>query len=129
MAEEQKKSFLIYFDVYSSISFLPPEQRGELFSALFEYAQAEAEKPTEQSAVLSRHTAMSTETRMAFYFMAKTIQRDTEKWRQKHVRYQQAALRRQQDAQAEKERSGMAQYVQRLAEAPKDRPDGAWKHV
>lgn len=129
MAEEQKKSFLIYFDAYSSISFLPPEQRGELFSALFEYAQAEAEKPTEQSAVLSRHTAMSTETRMAFYFMAKTIQRDTEKWRQKHVRYQQAALRRQQDAQAEKERSGMAQYVQRLAEAPKDRPDGAWKHV
>ncbi|MDO4315577.1 MAG: DUF6291 domain-containing protein [Oscillospiraceae bacterium] len=118
---ETKKSFLIYFDAYPVVSGLPPEQRGELFSALCEYAQAEAERPTEQSAVLSMHPAMSTETRMAFCFMAQNIQRDTEKWRQKHVRYQQAALRRQQDARAEKE--SMAQYVQRLAGAPENRKD------
>lgn len=127
MAETQKKSFLIYFDAYPVVSTLPPEQRGELFSALCEYAQAEAEKPTEQGAVLSRHPAMSTDTRMAFSFMAQNIQRDTEKWRQKHVRYQQAALRRQQDARAEKE--SMARCVQHLAGTPKDRSDDAWKYI
>nr|WP_326186406.1 DUF6291 domain-containing protein [uncultured Oscillibacter sp.] len=119
---ETKKSFLIYFDAYPLVSNLPPEQRGELFSALCEYARAEAEKPTEQSAVLSGHPAMSTDTRMAFSFMAQNIQRDTEKWRDKHVRYQQAALRRHEEARAEK--GGMAQYVQRLAGASKDGAEG-----
>lgn len=121
MAEEPKKSFLIYFDAYPSISTLPPEQRGELFSALFEYARAEAEAPTDQSDILRRHETISTETRMAFYFMAQTIQRDTEKWRQKHVRYQQAALRRQQEAQADKEQSGKWR--------PKGGPDSAWNYM
>lgn len=120
---ETKKSFLIYFDAYPVVSGLPPEQRGELFSALCEYAQAEAEAPAEQGDILASHPAMSTETRMAFCFMAQNIQRDTEKWRQKHVRYQQAALRRQQDARAEKE--GLAQYVRRLAGTPKERAEEA----
>lgn len=128
MAEQQKKSFLIYFDAYPIVSTLPPEQRGELFSALCEYAQAEAEQPTEQDAVLRGHPAMSSDTRMVFYFMAQNIQRDTEKWRQKHVRYQQAALRRQQDARADRE-SSMAPYVQRLARAQKDRDDDGWKYI
>lgn len=124
---EKKKSFLIYFDTYSSICGLPPEQRGELFSALFEYAQAEAETPAEQGDILALHPAMSTETRMAFYFMAQTIQRDTACWRQKHARYQQAALRRQQDARAEKE--SVTQCVRRRAETPKEKVEEAWKYV
>lgn len=129
MAETQKKSFLIYFDAYPIVSTLPPEQRGELFSALCEYAQAEAEaeRPTEQSAVLDRFPAMSTDARTVFYFMAQNIQRDTEKWRQKHVRYQQAALRRQQDARAEKD--SMAQYVRRMAKKLGEGTEDAWKYV
>lgn len=125
MAETQKKSFLIYFDAYPIVSTLPPEQRGELFSALCEYAQAEAERPTEQGAVLDRFPAMSTDARMVFYFMAQNIQRDTEKWRQKHVRYQQAALRRQQDARAEKD--NMAKYVRQMAKNLGE--EDAWKYV
>lgn len=125
MAETQKKSFLIYFDAYPIVSTLPPEQRGELFSALCEYAQAEAERPTEQGAVLDRFPAMSTDARAVFYFMAQNIQRDTEKWRQKHVRYQQAALRRQQDARAEKD--SMAKYVRQMAKNLGE--EDAWKYV
>lgn len=95
-----KKGFVLYFDNYPSIAPLPSEQRGEILSALFEYAQEEAEKPTELSAVLSRHPALSMESRMACCFMARNIQRDTEKWREKHTRYAKAARER-----AEKEKS------------------------
>ena len=125
MAETQKKSFLIYFDAYPIVSALPPEQRGELFSALCEYAQAEAERPTEMSAVLSGYPSMTADTRTAFSFMAQNIQRDTEKWRQKHVRYQQAALRRQQDARSEKD--SMAKYIRQMAKNLGE--EDAWKSV
>ena len=83
MAETEKKSFVLYFDTYFSISALPAEQRGELFSALFEYAMAEAEAPAEEDAVLNQHPEMGVAARMAFSFMAKSIRRDTEKWREK----------------------------------------------
>ncbi len=89
-----KKSFVLYFDNYPSIAHLPAEQRGEILSALFEYAQAEAEGPSELRVVLDQHPAMSAESRMACYFMAKNIQRDTEKWREKHARYAKAAQER-----------------------------------
>ena len=110
MGATEKKSFLLYFDTYPSIADLPAEQRGELFSALFEYALEEAEspEPVGQSAVLDRHAEMSVAARMAFRFMAKTIQRDTEKWRQKHARYQQAARQRWQDAAQRRQGDGAA---------------------
>ena len=122
MGGTEKKSFLLYFDTYPSIADLPAEQRGELFSALFEYALAEAESPEPigQSAVLDRHPEMSVAARMAFSFMAKTIQRDTEKWRQKHVRYQQAAQQRLLDAaQRQRDLGGISRRAAELA-APKD---------
>lgn len=37
-----KKSFVLYFDMYDHISRLSVDQRGELLSALFEYAHREA---------------------------------------------------------------------------------------
>lgn len=89
-----KKSFVLYFDNYPSIAHLSAEQRGEILSTLFEYAQAEADGPSELQVVLDRHPAMSLESRMACYFMAKNIQRDTEKWREKHARYAKAARER-----------------------------------
>ena len=39
----EKKSFVLYFDMFPSIRTLPADQRGELLSALFVYAEAEAE--------------------------------------------------------------------------------------
>ena len=95
----EKKSFVLYFDMYPSIRDLPADQRGELLSALFEYAEQEVEYPEEDSGVnkewtLVKHPHMGSAARMAFSFIAETIHRDTEKWHQKHKRYQQAALLR-----------------------------------
>lgn len=109
MQREDKKSFVLYFDMFPSITGLPPDQRGELFSALFSYARAEAEGPTEQEEIFSQYPDMGPEARMAFRFMAETIRRDTEKWREKRARYVKAARER-----AEKSRS--------------DKADGIWKY-
>ncbi len=91
MAEEHKKSFLLYFDMYPSIRTLSLEQKGRLLEALFEYAWAAAEQGGQAETVLAHHPEMSPECRMAFHFVAETIRRDTEKWREKHRRYSEAA--------------------------------------
>ena len=89
-----KKSFVLYFDAYPCLEWLPADQRGELFSALFEYARETAEGRMEMGPVLERHPDMTPVTRMAFAFIGETIRRDTEKWREKHERYRQAAQQR-----------------------------------
>ena len=94
MAEEQKKSFLLYFDMYPSINILPIEQKGMLLDTMFEYAQAAAERDSPPEEILARYPDMSQECRMAFRFIAETIRRDTEKWREKHRRYSEAAKTR-----------------------------------
>lgn len=94
MAEEEKKSFLLYFDASDHILRLPMDQRGMLFSALLAYARAEAAGSARQEGVLEQFPEMAPDTRMAFYFIGETIRRDTEKWRQKHRRYQAAAQKR-----------------------------------
>lgn len=92
----EKKSFVLYFDMYPSVRCLPSDQKGELLSALFEYAAAEAEEdnPDNKASVLARHPCMDSGTRMAFSFIAETIHRDTVKWREKQVRYRIAAEKR-----------------------------------
>ena len=92
----EKKSFVLYFDMYPSVRSLSPEQKGELFSALFEYAAAEAEEdePHNKERVLLGHPRMDPGARMAFSFIAETIHRDTVKWREKQVRYRIAAEKR-----------------------------------
>ena len=42
MAEGEKKSFVLYFDMYPSIHVLPDDQKGMLLDAVFEYARAAA---------------------------------------------------------------------------------------
>ena len=102
MPEEQKKGFVLYFSSYDNVAGLSPEQRGELFSALYEYARAAAADPAaEMRAVLPDHPAMDLETRMTFSFIAETIRRDTEKWWEKHRLYQAAARTRLGKAAAE----------------------------
>ena len=53
MAEEQKKSFLLYFDMYPSIHILPIEQKGMLLDTMFEYAQAAAERDSPPEEILA----------------------------------------------------------------------------
>ena len=115
-----KKSFVLYFDACACLKPLPAEQRGELFTVLVEYAQAAAKGSMEPDPVRERYPAMTLETRMAFSFIADTIRRDTEKWRQKHVRYQQAAQQRLQDAaQRQRDVGAISRRAAELA-APKD---------
>ena len=90
----ERKSFLLYFDMYECIAALPEEQRGMLMLALFEYAQAESDGAGDKEAVLAAHPRMTPETRMAFAFISETLRRDAEKWRAKHLRYLEAAQKR-----------------------------------
>ena len=100
MAEGEKKSFVLYFDMYPSIQILPNDQKGILLDAVFEYARSAAAEESTPEQVLLRFPDMSEACCMAFRFVAETIRRDTEKWKAKHRRYSQASK-----ARWEKERS------------------------
>ena len=90
-AEEQKKSLVLYFDMYPSIRVLPADQKGMLLGAVFEYAQSAAERDITPEEIMARYPDMSQACSMAFRFVAETIRRDTEKWKAKHKRYSEAA--------------------------------------
>ena len=100
MAEGEKKSFVLYFDMYPSIHILPNDQKGILLDAVFEYARSAAAEESTPEQVLLRFPDMSEACCMAFRFVAETIRRDTEKWKAKHRRYSHASK-----ARWEKERS------------------------
>ena len=100
MAEGEKKSFVLYFDMYPSIHILPNDQKGILLDAVFEYARSAAAEESTPEQVLLRFPDMSEACCMAFRFVAETIRRDTEKWKAKHRRFSQASK-----ARWEKERS------------------------
>lgn len=89
-----KKSFLLYYDMYPMIRDLPAEQRGHLFSAIFEYADAAWRSDADQKSVLGRFPRMGKAARMAYAFITATIFRDTRKWLEKQERYHQAAVQR-----------------------------------
>lgn len=63
-----KKSFVLYTDIYDSIQDLPLEEKGNLLDAIFSYAKDR--KTSELSPV----------TKMAFSFIKKTMDRDFSKW-------------------------------------------------
>ena len=100
MAEGEKKSFVLYFDMYPSIHVLPDDQKGMLLDAVFEYARSAAAGKSTPEEVLLRFPDMSEACCMAFRFVAETIRRDTEKWKAKHIRSSKASK-----ARWEKERS------------------------
>ena len=81
MAEGEKKSFVLYFDMYPSIHILPNDQKGILLDAVFEYARSAAAEESTPEQVLLRFPDMSEACCMAFRFVAETIRRDTEKWK------------------------------------------------
>ena len=100
MAEGEKKSFVLYCDMYPSIHVLPDDQKGMLLDAVFEYARSAAAGKSTPEEVLLRFPDMSEACCMAFRFVAEIIRRDTEKWKAKHIRYSKASK-----ARWEKERS------------------------
>ena len=99
MAESEKQSFVLYFDAYPSVEELPPDQRGELFSALYQYAHRRGggHRQPGHGAL----PAIRTWLRRPGWpspSWAGAVQRDTDKWRAKHQRYREAALRRHREA-------------------------------
>ena len=73
----EKKGFVLYFDAASSLAALCAEQRGELLLALFDYAERTAKQPLSPETALASYPALDEQTRMAFRFMANSIERDT----------------------------------------------------
>lgn len=115
MAEEHKKSFMLYFDNYPSIAALPAEQRGELLVLLYRYAMAAEKAPTDPEEILREFPDLAGETRVAYRFLAETIRRDTEKWKAKQRRYQDAAARRTEERKSvpnEDDISWMRRFVE-----------------
>jgi len=90
----EKKGFVLYFDSASSLAALCAEQRGELFTALFDYAERAAQQPLAPETALSDYPALDEQTRMAFRFMAGSIERDTEKWKRQRERRSRSAEQR-----------------------------------
>ena len=109
-----KKSFVLYFDAYPCLVQLPMDQRGELITALFEYAREAAEGDGNPARVMGRHPDMLPDTRMAFSFLAETIRRDTEKWREKHERYAQAALRREREPRPRERGEELRRFLRQM---------------
>ena len=65
---------------------------------LYRYAMAAEKAPTDPEEILREFPGLAGETRMAYRFLAQTIQRDTEKWKAKQRRYQEAAARRTEES-------------------------------
>ena len=72
----QKKSFVLYFDAEDSLRQLCASQRGELLSALFDYARCIETEPVEPAVYAARCPNLRSGARMAFCFMASAIARD-----------------------------------------------------
>lgn len=91
----EKTGFLIHRDAYMHVMALSPEQRGELFSCLFWFAERVAQKGyLDVTIAAAQCTSLTPEAKMAFRFMADSIQRDTMKWQEKQSNYLAAAERR-----------------------------------
>lgn len=97
-----KKSFLIYLDAYPHIQSLSMEQRGQLFTALFQFVEQANYQgyPESVSDFADSIIGLSPEAAMAFRFMATALSRDFNRWRDKKLNYQSAARRRQEQKHA-----------------------------
>ena len=121
MAEGEKKSFVLYFDMYPSIHVLPDDQKGMLLDAVFEYARSAAAGKSTPEEVLLRFPDMSEACCMAFRFVAETIRRDTEKWKAKHIRYSEASKARWKKGQGQcggerGDSNEMRKYIRQMQE-------------
>lgn len=105
----QKVSFLLYLDTYESIAHLSDAQCGRLIRALFRYAAAVAKEDTDPAGV-AEEMELEADTRMAFFFMAGSIRRDTAAWKKKQQTLSQRAR----------------EHKSRMGDG---KPDDAWKYT
>lgn len=82
---------------------------------LYRYAMAAEKAPTDPEEILREFPDLAGETRVAYRFLAETIRRDTEKWKAKQRRYQDAAARRTEERKSvpnEDDISWMRRFVE-----------------
>ena len=91
---ERKKSFVFYFDALPAIEALEPEQRGHLFTAIVEFAIRASEGAVTLEEGLAAHPELNNEARIAFFFIAGHIVRDTASWNAAQKRRSEAARAR-----------------------------------
>lgn len=122
-----KKSFVLYFDSFPLLALLPAEQRGQLISAVFQFAMGAAQSPpVSQEDILAQFPELSPEARMSFRSLAAAISRDTRTWQRK----KEARMRRGGRETEEKAADGCAwtrPYT--LRERQGAGPDDAWNYV
>ena len=111
--DTEKKGFVLYVDMLENLQGLTHEQLGRLLLVLFDFAKALAEEREDQAAALQRHPELDPAAGMAFKFIANAIRRDTQVWRQKHERYQQAAMSRAAERRARTMGEDAWDYVRR----------------
>ena len=137
-----KTGFILYFDSAPMLSELPPEQRGWLLTALFQYADRVWREPgTTQEDVLLFYPQLTPQTRTAFGFLASAIARDTQRWlRQREMRSQRrqqqgtqpgrgsspspAQLRQESPAELEQYRQDTARLRRALEESRREDGEG-----
>ena len=102
--DNKKNSFQVYLDTYFHLTRLPLEERGALFTNLMWYARQTADREDLGMDVIyaaaQAPEPMAPATRMAFCFMADTIQRDTLRWYEKRDNYRKSARRREERRRA-----------------------------
>ena len=96
---QEKKSFVLYFDSWPLIATLPPEQRGWLLSAVFDFAiRVAKDQNVSKEALLDHYPEMTPDTRMAWGFVCGMIARDTGRWsQQRDSRIQRRAQKEQKE--------------------------------
>lgn len=82
MAEEEKKSFLLYTDRWKEIQMLSDEQCGVLFKALFRYANTGEKLETDDMAL-----------RVLFSFLSTQIDDASKKWEEVRKKRSEAGKR------------------------------------
>lgn len=68
MSRAKKQSFVLYYDIREPLELLNDDERGKLFTAVLDYAE---------NGIIPEFSGMLA---MAFAFIKKSIDRDTEKW-------------------------------------------------
>ena len=87
---------MFYLDAYPHVMTLSREEQGYLFCCLFWYANRIAgEVYTDVTVAAAMCRDLTPQSRMAFYFMADAISRDTLKWKEKQKNYQKSAAQRE----------------------------------
>ena len=87
---EGKSSFVLYFDLRTPLELLSDEEKGRLFTAIFDYAE------------YGRMPEFDGALQMAFAFIKNTLDRDSEKWEDVRERRREAGSKGGKQAQAKR---------------------------